>query len=190
MKLNVNSRVYEAIEKLARRLNTNVEGLALALLDIVAEYSNDIAGLGRELAVSDDKRAVSTLEELIYYGIESWRNIINNLLGIIKARGCYELESLDFEPLEPLVEVEMVALEGCRYEADKLSLTWSPKGVVLEAYYYLEPGVKLEPHTTLAYEWSYLPDEHAIVVSITASSIEQIPTLDSIEKEIVRKLKT
>jgi hypothetical protein len=109
-------------------------------------------------------------------------------LDIVKARGCYELESLDFEPLEPLIEVEMVALESCRYKADKLSLAWSPKGVILEVYYYLEPGVKPGLHITLAYEWSYLPDEHAVVISVTALSIAQIPPLEDIEKE-AEKLK-
>jgi hypothetical protein len=188
LRLNVDPKIYEAVSKLAQSLNTTVSDVTLALLDILAEYSNDIAGLGRDLAVSDDKRAVSTLEELVYYGIESWRNIVNTLLDIVKARGCYELESLDFEPLEPLIEVEMVALEGCRYKADKLSLAWSPKGVILEVYYYLEPGVKPGLHITLAYEWSYLPDEHAVVISVTASSIAQIPPLEDIERE-AEKLK-
>jgi hypothetical protein len=188
LRLNVDPKIYEAVSKLAQSLNTTVSDVTLALLDILAEYSNDIAGLGKDLAVSDDKRAVSTLEELVYYGIESWRNIVNTLLDIIKAKGCYELESLDFEPLEPLIEVEMVALESCRYKADKLSLAWSPKGVILEVYYYLEPGVKPGLHITLAYEWSYLPDEHAVVISVTASSIAQIPPLEDIERE-AEKLK-
>jgi hypothetical protein len=184
LRLEVDPGVYEKIEKLAEKLNTNVTNIVLHVLSILADYSNDIVGLGELLAVSGDKKAESTFEELIYYGVESWRSIVNPLLGYLGAVGCYELESIDFEPLEPLLEVEMVALEGCRYKVDRLTLTWSPKGVSLEAYYYLERGVRPSPKASIAYEWSFLPDENAIVVSITAPSIAQIPQLEAIDREL------
>jgi hypothetical protein len=184
LRLEVDPGVYEKIGKLAEKLNTNVANIVLQVLSVLADYSNDIVGLGELLAVSGDKRAVSTLEELIYYGVESWRSIVNPLLGYLGAVGCYELESIDFEPLEPLLEVEMVALEGCRYKVDRFTLTWSPKGVSLEAYYYLERGVRPSPKASIAYEWSFLPDENAIVVSITAPSIAQIPQLEAIDREL------
>ena len=184
LRLEVDPGVYEKIGKLAEKLNTNVTNIVLQVLSILADYSSDIAGLGELLAVSGDKKAESTFEELIYYGVESWRSIVNPLLGYLGAVGCYELESIDFEPLEPLLEVEMVALEGCRYKVDRLTLTWSPKGVSLEAYYYLERGVRPSPKASIAYEWSFLPDENAIVVSITAPSIAQIPQLEAIDREL------
>ena len=184
LRLEVDPGVYEKIGKLAEKLNTNVANIVLQVLSILADYSSDIAGLGELLAVSSDKRAESTFEELIYYGVESWRSIVNPLLGYLGAVGCYELESIDFEPLEPLLEVEMVALEGCRYKVDRFTLTWSPKGVSLEAYYYLERGVRPSPKASIAYEWSFLPDENAIVVSITAPSIAKIPQLEAIDREL------
>ncbi len=184
LRLEVDSKVYEEVDKLAKGLGSSVANLIIAVLDVLADYSNDIVSLGRELAISEDKRVISALEELVYYGVESWRNIVNPLLDYLKARGCYELESLDFEPLEPLIEIEMIALEGCKYKVDKLILTWSAKGISLEAYYYLEDGIKPSPSTTLTYEWSYIPDENAIVISIIASTITQVPPLDSIEKEL------
>jgi hypothetical protein len=184
LRLEVDPGVYEKIGKLAEKLNTNVTNIVLHVLSILADYSNDIVGLGELLAVSGDKRAESTFEELIYYGVESWRSIVNPLLGYLGAVGCYELESIDFEPLEPLLEVEMVALEGCRYKVDRFTLTWSPKGVSLEAYYYLERGVRPSPKASIAYEWSFLPDENAIVVSITAPSIAQVPQLEAIDREL------
>ncbi len=184
LKLEVDPKVYGKVEKLAGRLNTTVTNFIILALDVLADYSNDIADLGGALAVGEDKRAVSTLEELIYYGVESWRSIINPILDHLKARGCYELESLDFDPLEPFMEVEMVALEGCKYKVDRFTLTWSFKGVSLEAYYYLEQRTQPSPRAQLAYEWSYLPDDNAVVISITAPSILQVPPLDVIDKEI------
>jgi len=184
LRVVVDRRVYERISRLSEAFKTKPEDFTATLLDVLSDYSDDIASLGRDLAVSDDKRALSTLEELVFYGVESWRSIVNTILEFLEARGCYELESLDFEPLEPLVEIEVVALEGCKFKADRVTISWSPRGVVLEAFYYLESRPRPEPKVKLAYEWSYLPDEHAVVVSVTGASIAEMPRLQALDAEV------
>jgi len=184
LKVVVDKKVYEKISKLSEAFKTKPEDFTAALLDVLSDYSGDIASLGKDLAVSDDKRALSTLEELVFYGVESWRRIVNTILELLGAKGCYELESIDFEPLEPLIEVEFVALEGCKFKADRVVVSWSPKGVVLEAFYYLESRPRPEPKVKLAFEWSYLPDEHAILLSVARTSIAEIPRLQVLDAEV------
>jgi len=184
LRVVVDRRVYERILRLSEAFKTKPEDFTAALLDVLSDYSDDIVSLGRDLAVSDDKRALSTLEELVFYGVESWRSIVNVILELLGARGCYELESIDFEPLEPLIEIEVVALEGCKFKADRVTISWSPRGVVLEAFYYLESRPRPEPKVKLAYEWSYLPDEHAVVVSVTGTSIAEMPRLQALDAEV------
>lgn len=183
LKISISKSVYDKISGLAEALKTKPEDLVKTMLEVLADYTSEVSRLGASLAVSDEKRATSTFEELLYYGVESWRSLVEVLLDILGAKGCYELESIDFEPLEPLLEIEMVALEGCKFKADRLVVSWSTKGVMVEVFYYLESRPKPAPQVSLAYEWSYLPDEHAVVVSVTGSSIAEIPRIEVIDRE-------
>ncbi|MEM1774505.1 MAG: hypothetical protein QXO93_05320 [Acidilobaceae archaeon] len=183
VKIRLSRDVYERLEGLAKSISVSVDVLVSNLVDVLSSYSSDISSLTRDLRVSKEKLPVSIFEELVFYGVEAWRSIANSILEAIGARGSFELESIDFEPLEPLLELEFVAFEGSEFKADRLVVAWSTRGVSLEVYYYLEDKPKPAPRISIAYEWSYLPDEHAVVVSIVSDSIAKIPSLAEIDKE-------
>lgn len=186
IEVKVSEEAYSRLSQLAGELGVSVDSLASSALDVIASYSQDIASLGFKLAVSRDKKVFSVFEELIYYGVLGWREVVNKILEHLNAVGLFELEDMEFDPLGPLIEIEMVALEASTLKADSLRIAWSQKGAAMEVYYYLEDKVKPAPREELKYEWSYLPDEHAIVVSVVASSITELPTLGSIESEVAK----
>ncbi len=183
IEVKISEEAYSRLSQLSGKLGVSVDSLASSTLDVIASYSQDIAVLGSKLAVPQDKRVYSVFEELIYYGILGWREVVDKILEHLEAVGSFELESMEFEPLGPLIEVEMVALEASKLKADALRIAWSPQGVTLEVYYYLEAEVKPAPRGELKYEWSYLPDEHAVVINVTANSIAELPKLKIVDGE-------
>ncbi|MEM4901816.1 MAG: hypothetical protein QXL53_07385, partial [Acidilobaceae archaeon] len=135
VKIRLSRDVYERLEGLAKSISVSVDVLVSNLVDVLSSYSSDISSLTRDLRVSKEKLPVSIFEELVFYGVEAWRSIANSILEAIGARGSFELESIDFEPLEPLLELEFVAFEGSEFKADRLVVAWSTRGVSLEVYY-------------------------------------------------------
>lgn len=178
VKVSLNSESYEAISNIAKALDTSVEAFASSLLDAVSSYTDEVIKWGLELKVKRENRIASLADEIIYYGIEAWRGVVSKVLDELKARGRFELEELDFDPHEPSMEIELVALEGSDLQADRVRINWSVNEVIVEAYYYLEEG-KEPPHVPRVegFEVSYLPDEHAILVSATSSNIKSIPPI-------------
>ncbi len=172
------------LEGLAAHLGVDLGRLASIMLEVAASYAGDLKSWSQDLRVKREHRPYSLFEELFFYGVEAWRGIVAKILDHLKARGRFELESLDFDPREPSIEVEMVALEGSDLKADKIRVYWTLRGTTLEVYYYLEEGV--EPPQTRGkteFEWYYLPDEHAVALVFKAESIEGLPPIHAVDRK-------
>lgn len=176
IKISVSEKTAQRLKELAASLGVSREELIAVTLDVIGDYANELREVAEELKVGKEKRHQSAMEELVFYGIEAY-GLVRAILSSMGATGCYELEELSIEPNAALLEVELVALEGCPFQADRLSIAWSPEGVRVEAYYYAEsperPG-KIEA------EWFYLPDEGAIVIAFTG---KELPRIEQVEEE-------
>ncbi len=184
IKINVPKDVYEDINELAQQLGSNFQEVLVKILDIVSSYKNLIVELSRVLRVKKEHKVDSVFEELIYYGVEAWRGVLEPLLRSLKAWGRFELEMLEFDPVLPAIELELVALEGSDLLADAVRIYWTMKGVTMEVKYYLEEGIEPPRGVKVDLNWNYLPDEHAIVVTIQAPSITKLPPIYVIDKKV------
>ena len=184
-KVKLSREAYEAFEDIAATLGVTVEEAASKLIDVVASYKGILADLAGKLRVKKEHMADSVFEELVYYGVEAWRGVLEPLLWRLRAVGRFELETLEFDPDAPSIEVELVALEGSDLLADKVRLNWSPRSVIMEVYYYLEEGV--EPPRGLKIrggDWAYLPDEHAVMVTFQAKKISDLPPIHAVDRMV------
>ncbi|BAA79126.2 hypothetical protein APE_0214.1 [Aeropyrum pernix K1] len=191
LKVELEGEAAEKISRLAERLGVEPARLLGTLADVTSTYWREIAEWAENLRVRRHNKHVSVFEELYYYGVSLWRDIVAPLLERLNAKGRFELEGIDFDPDEGLLEVEMIALEGSDLKADRLVVTWSPKGVHMEVYYYLEEDEEPpRPSRQLDFEWSYLPDEHAIVISHSAETLSGLPPIYRVDREadLLRKL--
>lgn len=176
---------YEAFEEIASTLGVTVEEAASKLLDVVATYKGVLAELSSKLRVKKEHMPDSVFEELVYYGVEAWRGVLEPLLWRLKAVGRFELETLELDPEDGSLEVELIALEGSDLKADVVRLNWNPKGVVMEVYYYLDEGV--EPPRELRVsggDWAYLPDEHAVMVTFQAKRLTDLPPIHAVDRMV------
>ncbi|MCE4611311.1 MAG: hypothetical protein F7B17_05005 [Desulfurococcales archaeon] len=177
------------LSKLAEELGTDLNTITYNLLDVLATYAGEVTAWARVLRVKKHNKPISIFEELIYYGVEAWRGIVARVLERLNAKGRYELEELEFDPDEPSIEMELVALEGSDLKADRLRIYWSMKGVVLEAYYYLEEGEEPpHPEKESPFKWDYLPDEHAVVITVSGEQLRDLPpvhVLDKVASEVL-----
>ncbi|GAB6147463.1 hypothetical protein [Stetteria hydrogenophila] len=151
----------------------------------MASYKGIILELADKLRVKKEHLPDSVFEELVYYGVEAWRGILEPVLWRLRAVGRFELETLELDPDAPSIEVELVALEGSDLLADRVRLNWSTKGVVMEVYYYLEEGV--EPPRGLRVrggDWAYLPDEHAILVTFQGKKLSDLPPIHAVDRMV------
>jgi len=172
----------EALRELAGRLGVSVEELASIVLDVVADYKGLIEEWADKLRVKRENKPASIFEELVYYGVEAWRGLVEPVLRRLKASGRFELEMIEFDPDTPAIEMEFYALEGSDLMADRLRIYWTPQGATMEVYYYLEEGVEPPIAPKGEVEWDYLPDEHAIVITVTAPSISKLPPIHAIDR--------
>ncbi len=185
LRVKLSREAYEAFEEIAANLGATAEEAASKLLDVVASYKGILADLSSKLRVKKEHMADSVFEELIYYGIEAWRGVLEPILWKLRAMGRFELETLEFDPDAPSIEVELVALEGSDLLADKVRLNWSPRSVIMEVYYYLEEGV--EPPRGLKIrggDWAYLPDEHAVIVTFQAKKLAELPPIHAVDRMV------
>ena len=176
VEVEVSEEALRGLERLASRLKAGVDEIVAASLESMSAYAGDLARWGLELKVRKEHRVQSLFDEVYFYAVEAWRGLVDRILDRLKAKGRFELEMLEFDPDEPSVEVELTALEGSDLLADRLRINWSMRGVIVEAYYYLEEGE--EPPLQRrgeGYDWAYLPDEHAIVVTVTGEKLSDIP---------------
>ncbi len=185
IRIKLSREAYEAFEEIATTLGVTAEEAASKLIDVVASYKGILADLASKLRVKKEHMADSVFEELVYYGVEAWRGVLEPLLWKLRAVGRFELETLEFDPDAPSIEVELVALEGSDLLADKVRLNWSPRSVIMEVYYYLEEGV--EPPRGLKIrggDWAYLPDEHAVMVTFQAKRISELPPIHAVDRMV------
>lgn len=176
LEVEASKEAMVGLERLAERLGVGVEELVSALLESLAPYAGELARWGLELKVRRENRVQSLFDEVVFYAVEAWRGVVERVLDKLKARGRFELEMLQLDPDEGEITLELVALEGSDLAADRLRIHWSPRGVLVEAYYYLEEGE--EPPLQRrgeGYDWAYLPDEHAVVVTVQARSLSEVP---------------
>ncbi len=185
IRIKLSREAYEAFEEIATTLGVTAEEAASKLIDVVASYKGILADLASKLRVKKEHMADSVFEELVYYGVEAWRGVLEPLLWKLRAVGRFELETLEFDPDAPSIEIELVALEGSDLLADKVRLNWSPRSVIMEVYYYLEEGV--EPPRGLKIrggDWAYLPDEHAVMVTFQAKRISELPPIHAVDRMV------
>ncbi|MEB3852111.1 MAG: hypothetical protein LRS49_06005 [Desulfurococcales archaeon] len=183
VEVRLDPKTARGLEELAERLGVSAEELAAIVLDVVADYRGLIGEWADRLRVRREHKAVGVFEELVYYGVEAWRGIVEPVLRRLRASGRFELEMLEFDPDTPAIEMELYALEGSDLRADRLRIYWTPEGVTMEVYYYLEEGVE-PPHLPGGGEgWDYLPDEHAIVATVTASRVSELPPIHAIDRK-------
>ncbi len=179
----------EKLARLADELGVDLNQLTYNVLDVLSSYAGEVASWARLLRVKKHNKPVSIFEELIYYGVEAWRGLVAKVLDRLNAKGRFELEELDFDPEEPSIELEMVALEGSDLRADRIRIYWTLDGVTLEAYYYLEEGEEPpRPERESPYTWHYLPDEHAVVITVSGRRLRDIPpihVLDRVASEVL-----
>jgi len=183
LEVEVSEEALKGLERLASRLKASPGEVVGASLESMASYAGDLARWGLELRVKREHRVQALFDEVYFYAVEAWRSIVSKVLDRLKARGRFELTMLDFDPDEPSIEMELVALEGSDLLADKLVIHWSMEGVTVEAYYYLEEGE--EPPLQRAgegYDWAYLPDERAVVVTVRARSLRDVPPVHVLDK--------
>lgn len=171
------------LEGLAAQLGVDLERMTSVMLEVAASYAGELKSWSQELRVKREHKPYSLFEELFFYGVEAWRSLVARVLDHLKARGRFELEALDFDPREPSVEIEMVALEGSDLKADRIRIYWTPRGVALEVYYYLEKGVEPpQPKERVDFEWYYLPDEHAVVLAFEAEDVTGLPPIHAVDR--------
>jgi HAMP domain-containing protein len=183
LEVTLDAETLTELGELAQKLGVPVEELAAIVLDVVSDYRGFIGEWAERLRVRREHRAVSVFEELVYYGVEAWRGVVEPVLRRLRASGRYELEMLEFDPDAPAIEMEFYALEGSDLQADRIRLYWTPQGVTLEAYYYLEEGIEPPIASKEEAEWDYLPDEHAIVITVTAPSIDRLPPIHAVDRK-------
>ncbi len=183
IRVKVDDDTHKTLETMAERLATTPETLVENLIDVVASYGEDLMEWGLNLRVKRENRALSLFEELIFYGVEAWRGIVDKVLSYLHARGRFELEELEFDPIEPSIEMEFAALEGSDFKVDRLRVNWSRDSVIVEAYYYLEEDEE-PPHIVQpeGFEVLHLPDENAVVITAIRSSLENIPPMHVFDK--------
>ncbi len=182
----ISDSAYEKLSKAAERLGTTTSELATAVLETLSSYTGDLVEWGLEIKVKKENRIQALFDELIYYGVEARRGIVNRILNMLKAKGRFELEELSLDPVEPSLEVELVALEGSDLLCDRVRINWSLNGVIVEAYYY-NVGSEVRTGDVSGFTVSYLPDEDALVISYTSDTLAKTPPLykfDSIAKNI------
>ena len=183
LRVRVSRQAYEGLERLASRLKAGVDEVVVASLESMSSYAGDLARWGLDLRVRKENRVQSLFDEVYFYAVEAWRGVVSRILDRLKARGRFELEMLELDPDEPSIEVHLVALEGSDLRADRLHIHWSLDAVTVEAYYYLEEGE--EPplqRSGEGFDWAYLPDEHAVVVTVTGRSIRDIPPVHVLDR--------
>jgi len=176
VRVEVDRETGERLSRMAERLKASVDDLVKASLESMAAYSGDLARWGLDLRVRKEHRLASLFDEVYFYAVEAWRSLVSRVLDRLKARGRFELEMLEFDPDEPGFIMEFAALEGSDLLADRLRVDWGPDGVLVEAYYYLEEGEEppLQRHGE-DYDWAYLPDERAVVVTVRRRSLREVP---------------
>jgi len=172
------------LREIAEALNSTPEEVAAKLLDIVASYKGLIVELANTLRVKREHKVDSVFEELVYYGVEAWRGILEPILRKLRASGRFELEMLEFDPRGPSLEVELVALEGSDLRADVVRLYLTPRGATMEVMYYLEEGIEPPMGVKVDLPWDYLPDEHAIVVTIQADNVDSLPPIHVVDRRV------
>lgn len=183
VKVHMEAEKASKLTRLAEELGIDLNKLTYNLLDVLSTYSGEVAAWARVLRVKRHNKPISIFEELIYYAVEAWRGIVAKVLERLNAKGRYELEELDFDPDEPSIEMELVALEGSDLKADRIRIYWSMKGVALEAYYYLEEGEEPpRPEREAPFKWDYLPDEHAVVISVSGERLRDLPPIHVLDK--------
>ena len=183
IRVEVSSEALRGLERLAESLKTSVEDLVAGSLESMSAYSGHLARWGLELRVRKEHRVASLFDEVYFYAVEAWRGLVSRILDRLKARGRFELEMLEFDPEEPGVIVELVALEGSDLLADRLRIDWGVNEVLVEAYYYLEEGEEPPlPRQGEGFDWVYLPDERAVVVTVRAPKLSMIPPVHVIDK--------
>ncbi len=183
LRVRVGDEATRGLEKLASRLGVDVGEVVSSCLESLSSYAGELARWGLDLRVRKENRVQSLFDEVFFYAVEAWRGLVSRVLDRLKARGRFELELLEFDPDEPEIHLEFVALEGSDLLADRLRVYWSPGGVLVEAVYYLEEGVEPPlPRKGEEFDWAYLPDEHAIVVSARAPSLREAPPVHVLDK--------
>ncbi len=186
IEVEVSEAAYEKLSKAAERLGTDVSGLLSAASESLSSYTGDLVEWGLELRVRKENRVQAVFDELVYYGVEARRGVVNRVLSMLKAKGRFELEELTLDPVEPSLEIELVALEGSDLLCDRVRINWSLNGVIVESYYY-NIGSEAKTGTISGFNVSYLPDEDALVVSYTARSLTEVPPLHKFDS-IVRNI--
>ena len=186
IEVEVSEAAYEKLSKAAERLGTDVSGLLSAASESLSSYTGDLVEWGLELRVRKENRVQAVFDELVYYGVEARRGVVNRVLSMLKAKGRFELEELTLDPVEPSLEIELVALEGSDLLCDRVRINWSLNGVIVEAYYY-NVGSEAKTGTISGFNVSYLPDEDALVLSYTARSLTEVPPLHKFDS-IVRNI--
>ncbi len=186
IEVEVSEAAYEKLSKAAERLGTDVSGLLSAASESLSSYTGDLVEWGLELRVRKENRVQAVFDELVYYGVEARRGVVNRVLSMLKAKGRFELEELTLDPVEPSLEIELVALEGSDLLCDRVRINWSLNGVIVEAYYY-NIGSEAKTGTISGFNVSYLPDEDALVLSYTARSLTEVPPLHKFDS-IVRNI--
>ncbi len=184
VEFSVPSGTFSELRAIAGRLGVSVGDLLRAVAEALADYSGDIVEWGLELRVRREHRVDSLAEEIIDYAVAAHKYVVNRILDLLRARGRFELEHLELIPEDSTLIVELVALEGSDLLADRVRIVWTPRGVLLEAYYYLEEDE--EPplrHSPAGVNWDYLPDEHAVVVSVEAPSISDLPPIHVLDEK-------
>lgn len=182
LETTLDANVYDEIRELAEGLGVTPEELTSKLLEILSSYKGIIVELASKLRVRREHKADSVFEELVYYGVEAWRGILEPTLRLLRASGRFELEMLEFDPAGPAFEMEFVALEGSDLKADRVRLYWTMEGVTMEVYYYLEEGEEPPQGPKTELEWDYLPDEHAVVATFRARSITELPPIHAVDR--------
>jgi len=179
----VSRKALAGLERLAQRLKASVEEVVGQSLESMSSYAGDLARWGLELKVRRENRVAALFDEVYFYAVEAWRGVVDRVLDRLKARGRFELEMLELDPDEPSLEMQFAALEGSDLLADRLRIYWRLDGVIVEAYYYLEEGVE-PPHQMKGegFDWAYLPDEHAIVVTVTGKRLRDLPPVHVLDK--------
>ncbi len=183
IKIEIDEETRKLLEDLAKRLGVSLNDIVRIIAENLGDYKYDIEDWANQLKVKKEHKADSVFNELFYYGIASYKNMVNRVLDVLKAKGRYELEYLELDPSTGTLEIELVALEGSDLLSDRLRISWSPSSVIVESYYYLEEDEE-PPLQRLGkgYDWSYLPDEHAIVVSVTGKTLKDIPPIYKLDE--------
>jgi len=185
--IDIDDDVASGMEELSSRIGVDLERLTSIILDVLSSYKGLILEFSSKLRVKKENIPHSVFEEIIYYGVEAWRGIVDPILRRLRASGRFELEMLELDPEAPSIELEFVALEGSDLRADRLRIHWTMDGVTMEVYYYLEEGEQ-PYHAAVDLSWDYLPDENAVVVTLRGSSIGELPPIHVIDKKVEQLL--